>query len=113
MGSTESGRKLKAISLLDIAARGLAQSPRPGRVHHIHSMAPARVVVPELVVGARFLGAWTFNGQPSQIDWRETFYNSMAPATSIFRDVVLHSSAGIIRIDDNIIYESLLPYCAR
>jgi capsular polysaccharide biosynthesis protein len=97
---------LHPISLLDIARRSEASSP-DARIHHAHSMAPARVDVPALAIGARFLDAWRFSGRPARVDWRETFYDSMAPATFVLRDVIVHSSAGIIQIGNEVLYESL------
>ncbi len=84
--------------------RSLAPGPR---IHHAHSMAPARVAVPELVTGARFLSAWPFSGRPARLDWRETHYDSMAPATFVLSDSIVHSSAGLIQIGDEVLSETL------
>ncbi len=85
----------------------LQNTPPDPRINHIHSMAPTRVVVPELVTGARFLSAWPSSGRPARLDWREKFYDSMAPATFVLRDAIVHSSAGIIQIGDEVLYETL------
>ncbi len=90
----------KMRSLLDDAAPN-------ARIHHAHSMAPARVAVPELVTGARFLSVWPFSARPARVDWRERFYDSMAPATFVLRDAIVHSSAGIIQIGDEVLSETL------
>lgn len=105
-GAAKGAEKLQPRSLLEFAARPEARSPQ-ARIHHAHSMAPARVAVPPLRFGARFLDAWPFSGRPARVDAHETSYDSMAPATFVLRDVIVHASAGIIRIDHEILTESL------
>jgi capsular polysaccharide biosynthesis protein len=97
---------LQARSLLEFAARPEAQSPQ-ARIHHALSMAPARVNVPALQLGARFFDSWPFSGRPARVDPHETSYDSMAPATFVLREIIVHASAGIIRIDNDVLAESL------
>ncbi len=88
--------------------RSLLEDRGPhAQIQHVHSMAPARIPVPPLSLGAGFLDTWPINALPTRVDWRETFYDSMAPATFVLRDVIVHSSAGIISIGDAVLTESL------
>ncbi len=77
------------------------------RVHHVHSLAPDRVVLPELVMGAAFLAYWPVREQPNGISWRATSYACMAPATFVLRDALVHASAGIISLGGDVVAESL------
>ncbi len=88
--------------------RSLLEAHAPNaQIQHVHSMAPANIPVPPLTLGASFLEAWKINALPARIDWRESFYHSMAPATFILRDVIVHASAGIISIGDEVLVETL------
>jgi capsular polysaccharide biosynthesis protein len=106
IGADEYARPLEARSLLEFASRPDAQLPQ-ARIHHALSMAPARVTVPPLKLGAGFFETWPYRGRPARVDPHETSYDAMAPATFVLRDVIVHASAGIIRIGNDVLAESL------
>ena len=98
--------ELRIRGLLDIAGDGDMMSAN-ARVYHVHSMAPGRVALPELQVGAAFLNYWPVREQPEWASWRAPFYECMAPATFVLRDAVVHGSAGIISLGGDVVSESL------
>ncbi len=97
---------LRIRGLLDIAGDGDMMSP-DARVHHLHSMAPGRVALPELVTGAAFLSYWPVREEPGGTSWRAPFYECMAPATFVLHDAMVHGSAGIISLGGDVVAESL------
>ena len=92
--------------LIDIAQAEEMRSPR-GRIHHAHSLAAVRIGLNELRLGRTFLERWPIANLHPENDWRSTHYVSNAPATFILRDVIVHSSAGLIQVDDEIVAESI------
>ncbi len=101
---------LRKRGLLEIAADADMLSPS-ARVHHTHSVHPARVDLPPLQIGATFLERWPVREEPGVISWRSPGYECMAPATFILRDVIVHSSAGILQVGDDVVAETL-GHCA-
>ncbi len=77
-------------------------------MYHAHSLAPHRVQIPPLRTGAGFLETWRVHQRPENADWRAGFYDSMAPATFVFRDALCTASAGILTLDDEVVVETLL-----
>jgi hypothetical protein len=77
------------------------------RFHHAHSMSPARIVLPDLTIGASFLRQWDINQRPASHDWRDGAYDCVAPATFVIRDAIIHSAAGIVCVDNAVIAETL------
>ncbi len=98
---------LRVRGLLEIAAEGDMLSPA-ARIHHAHSLHPARTDLPPLQIGATFLEHWPIREEPGAITWRAPGYDCMAPATFILRDVIVHGSGGIIRIGDDVVAETLI-----
>jgi capsular polysaccharide biosynthesis protein len=91
-----------------IESLGAAGVLGPGRqVQHVHSMAPARIRVPPLSAGRMFLENWQSRELPDQEVWREPYYESVAPPIFVLHDVLVHSSAGIIAVGDQVIGETL------
>ena len=76
-------------------------------VQHAHSLAPARIRVPPLSAGRLFLEQWQSRELPDQEVWRQPFYDSVAPPIFVLHDVLVHSSAGIIAVGDQVITETL------
>ncbi len=97
---------LRIRGLLDIAGDGDMMSAN-ARVHHLHSMAPGQVALPDLVAGAAFLTYWPVREQPGGASWRAPFYECQAPATFVLRDAMVHGPAGIISIGGDVLAESL------
>ena len=83
-------------------------SSTAARIHHAHSLGPVRVELGELFVGRTFLERWPVRNIHPENDWRKTYYLSNAPATFILRDVIVHSSAGLIRVDNEIVAETIV-----
>ena len=81
--------------------------PPQARIHHAHSLAPVRVELNELRFGRTFLEHWPICEIHPENHWRNTHYISNAPATFVLRDVIVHSSAGLIRVDDEIVAETI------
>jgi capsular polysaccharide biosynthesis protein len=78
------------------------------QVQHVHSLGPARIAVPPLLTGQHFFELWPVRELPDQGMWAATHYNSFAPPLFVLRDVLVHSSAGILVVgDDTVIGESL------
>jgi capsular polysaccharide biosynthesis protein len=101
------GTLFRPASLLDWASDPAVREPS-SRVFHAQSLAPHRVEVPPLRVGAGFLEAWPVLQRPASVDWRASYYNSMAPATFVFRHAVCTASAGILTVDGEVVAETLL-----
>ncbi len=97
---------LRLRGLLDLAQDEDMLSPA-ARVHHAHSLAPARVALPPMPIGRQFLERWPIREEPGNISWRATDYICVAPATFVLRDVVVHGSSGILQVGDTVIAESL------
>jgi capsular polysaccharide biosynthesis protein len=96
---------LRHRSIESLAEAGLMG---PGRaVEHAHSLAPARVRVPPLSAGRLFLENWQSRELPDQNVWRQPYYDSVAPPIFVMHDVLVHSSAGIVAVGDQVITETL------
>lgn len=76
-------------------------------VEHVHSLGPARVAVPPLPTGGHFFRIWPVREVPDQGMWAAPHYDSFAPPLFVLRDVLVHSSAGILAKGDTVIAESL------
>ena len=96
---------LRRRSLDDIAGEDRA-SPE-ARVHHASSLAPARIGLPALPIGAHFLERWPIRQEPLGVDWRAAHYDSLAPAVFTLRDALVHSSAGIVGVGGDAVEETL------
>lgn len=94
------------VNLLDLASHPEALLPH-ARIFHAHSMAPVRIELSDLPIGSHFLDLWPIVQRPAGAFWQRSFYNSMAPATFILRDVGLHSAAGILTIGDKVLADTL------
>ncbi len=80
----------------------------PGRlVEHHHSLAPARVPLPPLGAGRLFLEQWPSRELPEPGAWQLPYYDSYAPPLFVMHQALVHSSAGIIAIGDQVIAETL------
>jgi hypothetical protein len=85
-------------------------------VHHATSLPPVRVDLPPLQAGAAFLERWAVREVPAVPGWRAEHYDSVAPATFVLRDALVHSSAGLIALGQDIVAETLghiLPHRHR
>jgi hypothetical protein len=89
-----------------LATQDAARSPET-RVHHVHSFPPVTVAIPPLVSGVPFLSHWRVRQVPAHMDWRDTAYDSVAPAVFVLREACVHSSAGIISLDGSVLTETL------
>jgi capsular polysaccharide biosynthesis protein len=76
-------------------------------VQHVHSHGPVRIAVPPLPTGQNFFTHWPVRELPEQGMWAAPHYDSFAPPLFVLRDVLVHSSAGILVVDDSVIGESL------
>jgi capsular polysaccharide biosynthesis protein len=80
----------------------------PGRaVQHVHSMAPERIALPRLETGRHFLEHWQLRELPDQDVWKWDHYDSFAPPIFVVHDALVHASAGIVAVGDQIISETL------
>jgi hypothetical protein len=80
----------------------------PGRaVQHAHSLAPARVALPALATGRHFLQQYQLRELPDQGVWRHSHYDSFAPPIFVLHDALVHASAGIVAVGDQVIAETL------
>ncbi len=80
----------------------------PGKpVEHRHSLAPARVRLPPLATGRHFLERWQVRELPEPGAWAHAYYDSYAPPLFVLHNVLVHSSAGIIAVGDQVIAETL------
>jgi capsular polysaccharide biosynthesis protein len=80
----------------------------PGKpVEHRHSLAPARVKLPPLGTGRHFLERWQVRELPEPGAWAHPYYDSYAPPLFVLHNVLVHSSAGIIAVGDQVIAETL------
>ncbi len=87
------------------ARLGLLGQGKP--IEHIHSMGPARIPLPKLPTGGHFFERWQVRELPEQGAWAHTHYDSYAPPLFVLHNVMLHSSAGIIAVGDQVIEETL------
>jgi capsular polysaccharide biosynthesis protein len=76
-------------------------------VEHVHSLGPARITVPPLPTGGHFFRIWPVREVPDQGMWAAPHYDSFAPPVFVLRDVLVHSSAGILAKGDTVIAETL------
>jgi capsular polysaccharide biosynthesis protein len=86
-------------------ATGLLGAGR--RMDHVDSLPPVRVRVPPLETGRPFLEQWQLRELPDQNVWRAGYYDSISPPLFVLHDVVVHASAGIVAIGDQVIAETL------
>jgi capsular polysaccharide biosynthesis protein len=100
------GRRLIPASLLAMATADVARESR-ARVHHVHSLRPATIAMPALTIGAAFFSRWQVKQVPAHMDWRDTSYESVAPAVFVLREACVHSSAGILSLDGSLLTETL------
>ncbi len=96
---------LRQRSIEALGEAGLMGFGRP--VQHAHSLAPARVRVPPLSAGRLFMESWQSRELPDQEVWRQPYYDSVAPPIFVLNDVLVHSSAGIVAVGDQVITETL------
>jgi capsular polysaccharide biosynthesis protein len=87
------------------SAAGLMGAGR--RMQHMHSLPPSRVKLPELETGRHFLEKWQLRELPDQGVWRQDHYDSVAPPIFVLHNALVHSSAGIIALGDQVIEETL------
>ena len=87
------------------AALGLMGPGRP--VEHAHSLPPVRIPLGPLATGRHFLERWRVRELPDQGVWRLDAYHSDAPPIFVLHDVLVHSSAGIIAVGDQVVAETL------
>ena len=92
-------------SIATLAAPAHAPGAHP--VQHVHSLGPARVIVPPLPTGSHFFSLWPVRELPVQGLWAAPHYDSFAPPLFVLHDVTVHSSAGILAVGDTVIAESL------
>lgn len=78
-----------------------------GQVQHAHSLPPARINLPPLETGSHFLEQWLLRELPDQDAWRQRHYESYAPPLFVLHDVLVHSSAGIVAVGNQVIAETL------
>jgi len=93
-------RSIEAFAEAGLMGPGLA-------VQHAHSLAPSRIRLPPLSAGRMFLEQWQSRELPDQEVWRQPYYDSVAPPIFVLHDVLVHSSAGIIAVGDQVITETL------
>lgn len=80
----------------------------PGRlVEHCHSLPPARIGLPGLRAGRLFMESWGTRELPEPGAWTYSFYDSVAPPLFLVREALVHSSAGIVAVADQVIAETL------
>jgi len=96
---------LHCRSIEAFGAAGLMGAGR--RIEHRHSLAPVRVVLPPMAAGEHFLQRWQLREFPDQGDWRVPHYDSYAPPIFLVHDALVHSSAGIVAVGDQVISETL------
>ncbi len=60
------------------------------------------------MAGAAFLNYWPVRELPDGFSWRLPSYECMAPATFVLRDAMVHGSAGIISLGDDVLAETLV-----
>jgi capsular polysaccharide biosynthesis protein len=76
-------------------------------IQHVHSLGPVRIAVPPLPTGRHFFEVWPVRELPDQGMWAAPQYESFAPPLFVLRDVLVHSSAGILAVGETVIAESL------
>jgi capsular polysaccharide biosynthesis protein len=86
-------------------AAGLMGPGRP--VQHCHSLPPARIPLSRLNTGRHFLESWQLRELPDQGLWRQDHYDSVAPPLFVLHNALVHSSAGIIAVNDQAICETM------
>ncbi len=73
------------------------------RIQHVHSLGPVRIDVPALPTGRHFFELWPVRELPDQGMWAASHYTSFAPPVFVLRDVLVHSSAGILAVGDTVL----------
>jgi capsular polysaccharide biosynthesis protein len=92
---------------IEVIAREGDRLDPDARVHHALSLAPARVTLPALRFGAGFLERWPIREEPLPSTWRSLAYDCVTPALFVLRDVIVHSSFGLVTIGPDIVEETL------
>jgi hypothetical protein len=77
------------------------------QVLHAHSLAPVRVALPPLATGANFMMLWPVREWPEPGLWERDGYESYAPPLFVLHDVLVHGSAGIVCVADQVVEETL------
>ena len=93
-------RPIEAFGAVGLMGPGL-------RIEHRHSLAPMRVPLPVMPAGQHFLQRWQLREYPDQGAWRAPHYDSFAPPLFLVHDALVHSSAGIVAVGDQVIAETL------
>jgi capsular polysaccharide biosynthesis protein len=93
---------------IEAIAREADRLSPDARVHHTLSLAASRVPLPALRFGAGFLERWPVREEPMPASWRAADYDAGSPALFVLRDVVVHSSFGLVTIGPDIIEETLI-----
>ena len=78
-----------------------------GIARQVSSLDPIRIAVPGLHFGNAFLDRWHVREEPHGVSWREDAYVSYAPSVFALRDAMVHSAAGIVCVDGQVIAETL------
>lgn len=78
-----------------------------GRVQHVHSLGSERVSLPPLSMGRVFFEYMKVREIPAEQLWAADHYDSVAPPLFVLNDVMVHSSAGIIVIDDYFVLDTI------
>lgn len=78
-----------------------------GAARQVSLFDSVTVAVPALQFGTVFLDRWPVREEPDGASWREDAYVSAAPAVFALRDATVHSAAGIVCVDGQVIAETL------
>ena len=87
--------------------RSLPELVAEGRVQHVHSLGSHRIPLPPMPIAATFLERWDVAQTAGSVTWRADSYMAVSPAMFELPDVTVHSSAGLIQVDDSILAETL------
>jgi hypothetical protein len=90
-----------------IACLAQGEAAHDTHVLHAHSLGPVRVALPPLATGAHFMELWPVREWPEPGLWRRDAYESYAPPLFVLHDVLVHGSAGILCVGDQVVAESL------
>jgi capsular polysaccharide biosynthesis protein len=100
------------MTTIDQAPTGPFQRQRfgalpPSRAKGVQARAAQTVALPELPVGRHMLERMTAADGPDGRQWQSRSYLSVAPHIFELRDVLVHSSAGIICFDTTVVEDTL------
>ncbi len=95
-------RRRPLIDMLDAAARG-ETTDVAGRV----TGESIRVALPELPIGRSMFARMHVRCEPEDAAWDAPHYDSATPWECIFRDVLLHSDAGIACLGTEVVADTL------